>query len=180
MPPAPPRENLEDGVRPHETPLGGLIRIGRRADCNGLAFIDFRQLALQNFGHSRFRVDLVFECGGVFFHELVRVAGVAIFAAEFAAAVGIDGPAERHARFGPVQQAARGDLEILHGAFGFENLALRSQLCNPYQATFVGRQFGLGKRVEQQHVPFSPFLRLFARDNRVNFRPKPAPGNAAQ
>ncbi len=49
---------------------------------------------------------------GVELHELVRVAGVAIDAAELAAAVGIDGPLERHAAGGAVQEATGGQLEV--------------------------------------------------------------------
>ena len=52
--------------------------------------------------------------------ELVRIAGIAVDAAEFAAAVRIDGPLERHALGSAVQEAARGKLEVLDGAFGGE------------------------------------------------------------
>ncbi len=61
-------------------------------------------------------------------HELVRVAGIAVLAAEFAAAVGIDGPVERNALAGAFRDiAARGQIEILDAALGFELGALGGQ-----------------------------------------------------
>src|SRR5690242_9352454 len=58
------------------------------------------------------------------------IAGVAVFTAEFAAAVGIDGPLERHGRLGSVKDASGGDLEVLNGALGFEQVAGGSKACN--------------------------------------------------
>ena len=56
-------------------------------------------------------VDLLLEVLAVaHFHEFVGVAGVAIFAAELAAAIRIDGPGEGHAALADatVQQGRRG------------------------------------------------------------------------
>ena len=53
------------------------------------------------------------------------VAGVAILAAEFATAVGIDHPAERHAGAGASRYVlAGGELEVLGAALGFKRGAL--------------------------------------------------------
>ena len=54
-------------------------------------------------------------------HELVGVARIAILAAEFAAAVGIDHPAEGHARTIAARQIfPRGKFEVFGLALGFE------------------------------------------------------------
>src|SRR5579871_4711449 len=74
------------------------------------------------------------------------VPRVAVFAPEFTAAIGIDGPLERHVRLGAVQNAAGGNLEILNGAFGFQ-------------------QFALGRKTRDTHechTSYSPFLRHLA------------------
>src|SRR5689334_550740 len=84
---------------------------------------------------------------GVHLHEFMGIAGVAVFASKLAPAVGIDGPLERHSGFGAVEDAARGNLEILDGAFGFEQFALRCQ----------ARDAG------KCHTRFSSFIRLYAR-----------------
>src|ERR1035438_7786479 len=82
---------------------------------------------------SGFGVDLVFEMGGVEFHELVGVAGEAVGATDLAAAVRVDGPTEGHVGFGAVQDAARRNLEILHAALGFEQWALGGEPGDAYQ-----------------------------------------------
>src|SRR5712671_4101708 len=64
---------------------------------------------------------------GLHLHELVRVAGIAVAAGELAAAIGVDSPGEGHARFGAVQKAVSGELEVFYLAFGFQQLALSSQ-----------------------------------------------------
>ena len=102
-------ENRPDGrVFTAEFPqrvTGRLIRIGGGADRYAAAAVDSFQLPPENPRHIRLRVDLVFELEAVAqFHEFVCVARVAILAAEFAAAVRIQTPLERHAGPGPVQQ----------------------------------------------------------------------------
>jgi hypothetical protein len=55
----------------------------------------------------------------------VGVAGVAILAAEFAAAVGIDHPAEGHAGAGAARYVfPGGELEVLDAALRFKGRAL--------------------------------------------------------
>ena len=44
MPAAFAREDLEDGPRPPEAAFGGLVRIGRGADGNGVLAVDTREL----------------------------------------------------------------------------------------------------------------------------------------
>src|ERR1051326_8354588 len=71
------------------------------------------------------------------------VTRVTILTSEFAAAVWVDRPAKGHVGLGPVEQRARGQLEILHFSLGFEQFALGGQTRDPYQL----------------HTPFSPFVR---------------------
>ena len=86
--------------------------------------VDAAQFLTQEMCGGGLRVDLVFEIEGVHFHELVGVAGVAVFASEFATAIGVDGPLEGHGGFSAVQNAAGGDFKILDGALSFEQFAL--------------------------------------------------------
>ena len=85
------------------------------------------QLLAEEVSGGGFGVDLVFEILGSHFHELVGVAGVAVFAGELAAAVGIDGPLEGHVGLDAIEDGAGGKLEILDGALGFEKVAVRCQ-----------------------------------------------------
>src|SRR5262249_26324927 len=73
---------------------------------------------------SRLGVDFLLKGLRIELHKLVSVARVAVFAADLTPAVRVDGPLERHVGFGAVQDAARGDFEVLHGAFGFEERTL--------------------------------------------------------
>ncbi len=59
-------------------------------------------------------VDFLLEIHAVsHFHEFVGVAGVTILAGKLAAAVGIDGPGERHAYAGAaVEQGTDGQGEV--------------------------------------------------------------------
>src|ERR1019366_7449284 len=63
----------------------------------------------------------------------VGIAGIAIFAPEFAPPVGIDGPLERHVGPGAVENAARGQLEIPHFALFLEQFAPGSQSRDAYE-----------------------------------------------
>ena len=148
VPAALPGEDLQDGARAFEAPLGGLV--GVRGGADGDAFVlvrNARQFLAQQVAGRALGVDLVFEIGRVEFHELVGVAGIAVFAADFAAAVRVDGPAEGHVGFGAVQDAPRRNFEILHAALGFEQFALGSESGDPHEC----------------HTLFSPFIRLLAR-----------------
>ena len=63
--------------------------------------------------------DFRFEFPAIEFHVLVRVARVAIFTAEFAAAIWIYGPAERHALgIAMIQNRANGQQKIFRPALG--------------------------------------------------------------
>ncbi len=54
-------------------------------------------------------------------HEFVRVACVAILAAEFAASIGVDGPVKRHApAVASGHITARGQIEVFDAPLGFE------------------------------------------------------------
>ncbi len=132
--------------------LGGLIGVGGGADGDAVFAGDAPQFLAQQVGGGRFGVDLVLERGHLHFHEFVGVARIAIFAAELAAAVGIDAPTERHAGLDPVQHAARRDFEILNAALGFEQFAGGGELGDSYEC----------------HTSFSLFVRLIA--SAVNLR----------
>ena len=83
-------------------------------------------------------------------HELVGVSGITVLASEFAAAIRIHGPRERHAGLRPVQQAARLNFEILDAGFRLERRAFGRQSRNPDQAR--------RGRIAEQH---DPIFRLF-------------------
>src|ERR1700730_9685607 len=93
---------LQDRPRAAEALLRRLVWVGGRANGNAVALIDLPQFAFYDFGGRGFRVNPVFEFRGVFFHELVRIPRIAVFAAEFASAIGVNRPAKRHAGLGPV------------------------------------------------------------------------------
>src|ERR1022692_2520465 len=126
-------EDFEDGARSAEAALGGLIRIGGGADGDGLFAVDAAQFLAEEVGGGGLGVDGIFEVLRGNFHELVGIAGVAIFAAEFAPPVGIDGPLKRHVGPGAVEDAARGQLEIPHFALFLEQFAPGSQSRDAYE-----------------------------------------------
>lgn len=122
--PAARRKNLQDFVCHREAPLGGLIGIGGGSDGDPVLAADSAQFGGQRGGEEPLGEDLPLEgADGVELHELVRVAGVAVEAAEFAAAVRIDGPLERHAPGSAIEEAAGRKLEVFDGAFGGEEFA---------------------------------------------------------
>src|SRR5437667_6866942 len=71
----------------------------------------------------------------------MRVAGITVFAAELAAPVRVDGPLERLAWLGAVENAARGNFKILHAAFGLEQFALGGQPGNPHECHILYVRF---------------------------------------
>src|SRR5207302_2176662 len=74
--------------------------------------------------------DLALEIGAL--HKLVGVAGVAILAAELAAAVGVDGPAEGDALAGDAGDVgAGGKLLVLDLPLGFKGRAFGGEFGNP-------------------------------------------------
>ena len=104
------RELLEDGACDFVTALGGLVGIGRGTDGNLFAGLDLLEFLAQQVGGVLLDEDFVLEILVGHLHELVRVAGVTIFAGEFASAVGIDRPGERQVAIAnhAVEQRARG------------------------------------------------------------------------
>ena len=141
-------EDLQDGAGAFEAALGGLVRVGGGADGDAFVLVlNARQFLPEKVAGGGLGVDLVFEIRRVEFHELVSVAGIAVLAADFAAPVGVDGPAEGHVGFGAVQDTPRRNFEILHAALGFEQFALGSESGDPHEC----------------HNLSSPFIRLLAR-----------------
>ena len=120
------REQVEDGAGQTVFSLGGLIGIGGGADGDGFSGGERAQFGAERGGIEVFDVNLLFEVFGLAeLHEFVGVAGVAILAAEFAAAIGVDHPAEGHARAGAARYVfAGGELEVFGAALGFERGAL--------------------------------------------------------
>ena len=97
-----------------------------------------------------------FEIRRIELHKLVSVAGIAVLAADFAAPVGIDGPAEGHVGFGAVQDTPRRNFEILHAALGFEQFALGSESGDPHECHNIIFAFysPIGKRFVRVRKPF--------------------------
>ncbi len=73
----------------------GLIGLGGGAEGDLVGGVHFAELLLEEPGGVLFEKDEALEGEGVAqLHELVGVAGVAVFAAELAAAVGVDAPSD--------------------------------------------------------------------------------------
>ena len=119
-------------MRAAKTALGRLIRVGGRADGNVVFPIDAPELLAHPVRRRRFGVNLVFEILDIQLHVLVGVAGIAIFAAELAAAIRVDGPLERHVRLGAVENAARRDFKVGDPRFGLQQLTLGGEPCDAY------------------------------------------------
>ena len=99
-----------------EALLCRLIGIGCRADGDLFPALHLLQVAPQQPRGLLLDVDLALEVDAVaHLHELVRVARIAVFAGELAAAIRIDRPGKRHAPIGDtaVQQPARRQREVL-------------------------------------------------------------------
>ncbi len=112
---------FEDRARRAEFALRRLVRIGRRADRDMLAPDLFgREVARRQRPGIFLDVDFRFEIAAVELHVLVRVAGVAVLAAEFAAAIRVHGPPERYPfRVAFVQDRFDGEDKVLRPALGF-------------------------------------------------------------
>ena len=116
-------ENFENRTGDAIAPLGGLIRIGGGAQRDRFAARQLAQFVAKRGRVETFGVDFALELKRIAqLHELVRVAGVAILAPELAAAIGVDGPAERDARaVAARQKRARLQLEIFDAPLGFDS-----------------------------------------------------------
>ena len=88
------------------------------------------------------------------FHEFVGVAGIAVFAAIFAAAIRIDGPDVAHPARSSPDKAARFKFQIFHLALGFQQVAGSSQAGD-------ADEFG-GRIIVEQHGVIAHFRLLFA------------------
>src|SRR5579862_7287077 len=118
-------EYFENRPRYAIPPLGRLIRIGCGPDRDRFPAWNLVQLVAKPGGVELLRENLPLELERIAeLHEFVRVAGVAILAAELAAPVRIDGPAERHPGARAVSDVgARWEFEILDAALGFDKRA---------------------------------------------------------
>jgi hypothetical protein len=84
--------------------------------CGKSRFID---IALKKLADGLLGVDLFLEIAAIELHKFVGISGVAILAAKFAAAIGIDGPVERDAiGIAMIQDGADWDLKIFGAALG--------------------------------------------------------------
>ena len=96
----------------------------------------------QQFGSVLLDIDLLLELRAVaHFHELMRVAGIAIFAGELTAAIGIDGPDERETASAgtAVQQGTSGQGEVFNVVALAKRFTLRRKAGNTDQWRLLGR-----------------------------------------
>ena len=116
---------IEDGAGQAVLPLGGLIGIGGGADRDGFSGRERAQFGTERCGVEMLYENFALEVFGLAeFHEFVSVAGVAILATEFAAAIGIDHPAEGHAGTGAACDVfSGGEFEVFRTTLGFERRA---------------------------------------------------------
>ena len=127
MPISSPRssgEGLQHLASDVETPLGRLIGIGGRADPDRVAGLEPPKFGPKRGGHKLFCINLALEQLRIAqFHELMRVAGVAILATELAAAIGIQGIDGPHAARTAADEAPSFEFEVFHLTLGFEHVA---------------------------------------------------------
>src|SRR2546428_10117129 len=123
-------------VPTHDRPLyRGLIRPVYRLPNHSFGDFNPPQLLAEQIRGVLLDVDLLFEIHPIsHFHEFVRVAGMAILASKLAAAVGVDGPGERHADAGAaVEQGTDGQGEIFHLVSLAEGFTVRGEAGNAHQ-----------------------------------------------
>src|SRR4051812_45279750 len=107
-------EDFEDGSRAQEAALGWLVGIGRSADGDALVLVlHAPELLPEQIAWRCFRINFILKIRRLQFHEFVRISRVTILAADLAAPVRVDGPAEGHVWFGAVQNTPPRNLEIL-------------------------------------------------------------------
>src|SRR5690348_11807140 len=126
-----PRQFLENRSGDAVPLLGGLIRIGGRADGDFFPRTNFLEVTTQQPGGLLLHEDLVLKLAGVtHLHELVRVAGVAVFAGELTATIRIDCPGEGKtpSRVAAVEDGANRQGKKLHLMTSVDTLSLIGQL----------------------------------------------------
>src|SRR5258708_37316110 len=112
-----PRQFLDDCPRNLETPLRRLIRIRRRANRDLLPALDPFQLRPKQPRRLLLDENLSFKVHALpQFHELVRIARVAVLAGKLATAIRIDGPRERKiaSAYHPAEQRSRPDGKVFN------------------------------------------------------------------
>jgi len=121
------REKLQDRLGHAEFSFGGLIGISGGTYCNRLPGGETPQFRPERRDVEMFDEDFVLECLRlVQFHEFVRVARITVFATELAPSVGVDHPAEGHARTVAARNIfPRGKFEVFGLALGFKRGAFR-------------------------------------------------------
>ena len=134
-------ELFQNSARDFVAAFGGLVGIGRGAERDGFVGLHAMQVVAEQSGGVLLDVDFLLELHAIaHFHELVGVAGVAVAASEFAAAVGIDGPGKRHLTVADaaVQQRLGGKREVFDIVPFAQGFALGGEARDANQAGLVG------------------------------------------
>jgi hypothetical protein len=128
MQPGQLREHLEHRASQPELALRWLVRIGRGPNRDGIVTDRrARKSPPEHLGRHPFDEDAPLEVHRIAqLEEIVGIARIAVDAAELAPAIGVDSPSERHVGRGPVEHAARGDLEVSHLGLSLQQFALGS------------------------------------------------------
>ena len=121
------RELVQNCASDFVAVLGRLVGIGSSAERNGFVGLYASEFVTQEAGGILLHVNLLLELHAIsHFHKLMGVARVAVAATEFAAAVRIDRPGERHltATDAAVQQRLRRKSEVFNIVPFAQRLAL--------------------------------------------------------
>src|SRR6185437_383752 len=135
------------GVRRLEFSLGGLIRIGCRADSNVLSpdLLVF-EVACHQCAGIALDVNLPLEIATIELHIFVRISRITIVAAEFAAAVRVHRPGKGHARrIATVQNRPNGQQKVLRASLGLRQRGGSGEACDTDQILY-GLQTPVGVR----------------------------------
>jgi hypothetical protein len=113
-------EGFEEAAGAAEAAFGGLVGVGGGAEGDGVVAGETADFGSGGFGGEVLGEDAGFEVVGVVeLHEFVGIAGVAVAAGEFAAAVGVDGPIEGHALGGTaIEEVFGGEGAVFDAFFG--------------------------------------------------------------
>jgi len=135
------REFFEDCPRHLVSTLCRLIGIGGGAQRDRFVRLHPPEFMPQKLGLALLYLDLLLELHAIaHLHELVRVAGVAVAAAELASAIRIDCPCEWHLPLADatVQQGFRGQGEVFGVVTLSNGLAFRGQTGDANEARLLG------------------------------------------